>query len=184
MEDRNIVFPTSFFSPLCSVMSWSNTAPNSSWIFCISLIWLATLFIAFMATVHKRHSSFNGIQVIYHVTINYVNLITSSYHQGDNAPRFLGLWVSKAPLAGGDTSVPSGWVWSGMTPGWTSAAAWGCAHLRRPWNLGQIWLERPTKDEMNMFVFYLMTSWPLCMSLYSPFTRTLGTLVWLAQKAL
>lgn len=41
---------TSFFSPVCSAMSWSNTAPYSSWIFCISLMWLATLFIVLMAT--------------------------------------------------------------------------------------------------------------------------------------
>lgn len=41
---------TSFFSLLCSVMSWSNTAPYSSWIFCISLMWLATLFMALTAT--------------------------------------------------------------------------------------------------------------------------------------
>lgn len=41
---------TSFFSLLCSVMSWSNTTPYSSWIFCISLMWLATLFMALIAT--------------------------------------------------------------------------------------------------------------------------------------
>lgn len=52
--------PTSFFSPLWSTMSWSNTAPNSSWIFCISLMWLATLFIAFMATAQERARWFRG----------------------------------------------------------------------------------------------------------------------------
>lgn len=56
--------PTSFFSPLCSRMSWSKTAPNSSWIFCISLMWLATLFIAFMATVDKWCNSFNRMRLI------------------------------------------------------------------------------------------------------------------------
>lgn len=41
---------TSFFTAVCSLMSWSNTAPYSSWSFCISLMWLATLFMAFVAT--------------------------------------------------------------------------------------------------------------------------------------
>lgn len=50
-----ILTRTSFFSPLCSTMSWSKTAPNSSWIFCISLMWLATLFIAFIATANGGH---------------------------------------------------------------------------------------------------------------------------------
>lgn len=81
------------------------------------------------------------------------SLITSSYHRGGNAPHCLGLWVSKAPLARGGTSVPSGWAWSGMTPAWKSAAAWGCAHLRRPWNLGPIWLEWPRKDLMEIITF-------------------------------
>lgn len=78
------------------------------------------------------------------------NLITSSYHRGGNALHCLGLWVSKAPLARGGTSVPSGWAWSGMTPAWKSAAVWGCAHLRRPWNLGLIWLEWPRKELMDI----------------------------------
>lgn len=41
---------TSFLTAVCSLMSWSKTAPYSSWSFCISLMWLATLFMAFVAT--------------------------------------------------------------------------------------------------------------------------------------
>lgn len=78
------------------------------------------------------------------------NLITSSYRRGGNAPHCLGLWASKVPLARAGTSVPSGWAWSGRTPVWKSAAVWGCAHLRRPWNLGPIWLEWPKKDLMEI----------------------------------
>lgn len=102
---QEMCFPTSFFSPLCSIMSWSNTAPNSSWIFCISLMWLATLFIAFMATAYRQ---WDVIELTMFWTTS--NLITSSYRQGGNAPHCLGLWVSKAPLARGGTLVPSGWV--------------------------------------------------------------------------
>lgn len=52
---------TSFFIAVCSLMSWSKTAPYSSWSFCISLMWLATLFMAFVATKrdnNRRHLQF------------------------------------------------------------------------------------------------------------------------------
>lgn len=151
-SQATFVHPTSFFSPLCSVMSRSNTAPNSSWIFCISLMWLATLFMAFMATADEQKTwlALNCCDRVHSPTCSHqnnfifsVNLMTKSYRPGGSAPHCLGLWASRAPSAGGDTSAPSGWVWSGMTPGWKSAVAWGCARPGRPWNRDRFWLEWP-----------------------------------------
>lgn len=53
---------TSFFTAVCSLMSWSKTAPYSSWSFCISLMWLATLFMAFVAT--KRDNPCAHLQFV------------------------------------------------------------------------------------------------------------------------
>lgn len=52
-----IITFTSFLTAVCSLMSWSKTAPYSSWSFCISLMWLATLFMAFIATEKNKYSS-------------------------------------------------------------------------------------------------------------------------------
>lgn len=88
------------------------------------------------------------------------SLVTRTYHPGGNAPHCLGLSESRAPSAGGDTSAPSEWVWSGKTPGWKSAAAWGCAHPGRPWNPDRFWLKWPIKtliaqllNNLSMFLF-------------------------------
>lgn len=93
LSSLNLIF-TSFFSPVCSAMSWSNTAPYSSWIFCISLMWLATLFIVLMATGRETGDEQKGILTLREegrgvgsrAEVNQRRAGLSPYHQGDNVP--------------------------------------------------------------------------------------------------